>query len=296
MSLTSDSVYVIIPVHNRRETTIKCLHNLSDSGDLQRYQIVIVDDGSTDGTADKIHAIYPDVTVLQGDGNLWWTGGIAVGMKYAFEQGAHYIIWLNDDCIPMPNTLPGLINFLRVHPKSFAAPTCYEGDLQSDFIKHNGFKSRRGCAAKPGEVLEVDGTSGWCVAMPAEVVAKVGLPDTKKFPHYSGDDMYTLKMTRSGYQAYLLGDLSLILFGSVHEHLCFKDYFKPGISNKQIFLSLFWDKKSPYRLPTQFFVLVDRYSAAIGIPFFLFKLFIWLFEFCKIRITLEFKKDGFMAQ
>ena len=158
-----ESVYILIPVYNRKETTLKCLENLSKCGDLQRYQVVIVDDGSTDGTADAIGKLYPGVTVLPGSGDLWWTGAMAQGMQYADAQGAEYFIWLNDDCTPEPDALPQLVEFLRSHPNTIAAPTCYTYQSNSLAKEHNGFIGRKSYTANSGEVVFVDGLSGWCV-------------------------------------------------------------------------------------------------------------------------------------
>jgi GT2 family glycosyltransferase len=72
------SIYIIIPVHNRKQITIACLENLNACDDLQKYHVIVVDDGSTDGTAEAIRSQYPIVEILTGDGNLWWTGAIDV--------------------------------------------------------------------------------------------------------------------------------------------------------------------------------------------------------------------------
>ena len=103
--------YIIIPVHNRKALTLACLENLKINSNLQKYQVIVVDDGSSDLTSEEVVANYPEVIILKGDGNLWWTGAMALGMTYAYEKGADYFIWLNDDSLPAPNTLDLLINF-----------------------------------------------------------------------------------------------------------------------------------------------------------------------------------------
>ena len=65
-------ISIVIPVHNRREFTRQCLACLA----VQTYrnvQTIVVDDGSTDGTDIMISQEFPDVVVMRGDGNLWWT-------------------------------------------------------------------------------------------------------------------------------------------------------------------------------------------------------------------------------
>lgn len=282
-----EPVHIITPVHNRKETTLACLENLKQCGDLQRYHMVIVDDGSIDGTKAAIHSLYPEVTVLPGNGNLWWTGAMAQGMQYAYEQGAEYFIWLNDDCIPALDTLPRLVEFMKTHPDTLVAPTCY-ADESNSLTKnhHNGFQGRKGCAANPGEVIFVDGMSGWCVGIPASVFRKIGPPDAKKFPHYSGDDMYIFKATRSGFKACLIGDIQVTLCGAVHEKLDFQNYFHPGLTPTTTFQALFWSKKSPYRLPTKFFYFTEKHGAFLGMLLFLTKLISWLGQWARLQLTL----------
>lgn len=289
LKLPQEAVYIIIPVHNRKATTLECLKNLNECGNLQRYHIAIVDDGSTDGTAEAIEVLYPEAIVLPGDGNLWWTGAMAKGMEYAYQQGAEYFIWLNDDCLPEPETLPKLITFMKAHPNTIAAPTCYSMNSGSAIAQNNGSIGRRGCAAAPGQILQVDGMSGWCVGIPAAVFAKIGAPDAKRFPHYSGDDTYIFRATRAGFKAYLLGDLKVTLVGSVHDKLGFEKYFHAKLTAAETFQALFWNKKSPYRLPTKFFHCIERYGFFLGVCLFTTKLVSWLRQWVRYQLALSLR-------
>lgn len=284
-----ESVYIIIPVYNRKETTLRCLENLKRCGDLQRYHVVIVDDASTDGTADAISGLHPGVVILPGNGDLWWTGAMAQGMRYADEQEAEYFIWLNDDCTPEPDALPQLVKFLRSHPDTIAAPTCYTRQSSSLAKEHNGFKGRKSCTANPSEVVFVDGLSGWCVGIPASVFRKIGPPDMNKFPHYSGDDTYILRATRSGFKACVVGDIKAALLGPVHPKLSFRSYFSPNLTPAETFQALFWSKKSPYRLPTLFFYQTERYGLLLGLPYFMIKLISWLGQWGRLQFALWLK-------
>ena len=86
-------IYVVIPVHNRKDFTRNCLLSLQKQS-FQAFEVVIVDDGSTDGTAEMLREEFPELPVLKGDGNLWWTASVNMGIKYALEQ-EKLMDWLN---------------------------------------------------------------------------------------------------------------------------------------------------------------------------------------------------------
>jgi len=284
-----EPVYIITPVYNRKNTTLSCLQNLKQHGDLDRYHVVIIDDGSTDHTAEAIHLLYPEVTVLQGTGDLWWTGAMAEGMAYAYQQGAQYFIWLNDDCHPVSGTLPQLVEFMKTHPKAIAAPTCYFQEANQLVAKDNGSRGRQGCVANPGEILEVDGMSGWCVGIPSDVFRTIGPPDARRFPHYSGDNTYIFRATRAGFKAYLLGDLHVMLVGPVEETLGLEKYFRPGLSVGDTWQAVFWSKKSPYLLSAKFFHCIERYGIFVGTCLFFTKFLSWLGQWAKLQLSVWFQ-------
>lgn len=273
--MNNKSIYIIIPVHNRKMLTLACLENLNTNGDLQKYQVILVDDGSSDRTAEEVAMQYPKVTLLKGDGNLWWTGAIALGMTYAYNQGATHFIWLNDDCLTESNTLDLLIDFLQDHPDSIVGAACYEAE--SGLLVETGFEGKTRVKALVNEVANVDGLSGYCVAISANIFKYIGAPDADKFRQYAGDGMYTLKATRSGFKAYILGKAKVTLVEEKDPIHNFSNYVKK-FKNRTL-KSIFWNYKSPYHLPTQFYYHTHKYGILIGIPLFTAKSISWLIRF-----------------
>ncbi len=91
-------LYIILPVHNRITTTaifIRCLLEQSFSD----YHLLLVDDGSTDGTADFVRKEIARCTVITGDGSLWWAGGLQKGLDWVKQHAdsAGDILMINDD-------------------------------------------------------------------------------------------------------------------------------------------------------------------------------------------------------
>ncbi len=202
------SVYIIIPVHNRKAITMRCLETLSQNGDLCKYHIVIVDDGSTDGTSELITSLYPEVIILNGDGNLWWTGGIKKGMEYSYSQGGDFFIWLNDDTIPLPNTIPAMVQACRDDGQCIVSAQCY-ATTDLDEPTYGGQKQKglsiKLLQAQKREVLECDCLSGNLICLPRSIVDNIGFPPADTLPHRWADIVYTRKAAQSGYKLKVLG-------------------------------------------------------------------------------------------
>ena len=126
-------------------------------------------------------------------------------MEYAYNNGAEYILWLNNDVLPAKSTLSLMIDFLQENPKSMVAPACKL--YGKNTIIENGGVGRAAFKAIPNQLISVDNISGYCAGFPAEICEIIGYPDAYKFPHYYGDDSYTSKIFRAGFKLYLYGDI-----------------------------------------------------------------------------------------
>ena len=206
--MDKENVYIIIPVHNRKAITLQCLDTLKKNGDRDRYHVIVVDDGSTDGTSEAIKSLYPEMVILAGDGNLWWTGAIKKGMEYAYEQGAEYLIWLNDDCYPKKDTILKLINTCQSHKNTIVGAQSLELDTFSPsyggiITKGNNIIETH---ALENNLLECDGLSGNLVCIHKNLVRDIGYPNYQIFPQYYGDVTYTHRAKSNGYKLLIQGD------------------------------------------------------------------------------------------
>jgi len=98
-------IAALITCHNRRAQTLACLEALYQNALSQDYSlhVILVDDGSTDGTGEAVRELYPSVEIIRGDGNLYWNKGMYRAFGHAMETGFDAYLWLNDDtgCIQL---------------------------------------------------------------------------------------------------------------------------------------------------------------------------------------------------
>ena len=106
---------VLMTCHNRREKTLRCLTSLfscrPEAG--LELSVYLVDDGSSDGTGDAVRQAYPSVSVIRGDGTLFWNRGMRKAWEDALKKNADFYLWLNDDTVLYPSALVHLLEASR---------------------------------------------------------------------------------------------------------------------------------------------------------------------------------------
>lgn len=202
---TQPSVCIVIPAHNRKNCTLHCLAGLKASGDLDQFSVLVVDDGSTDGTSEAVRQEYPQVTLLRGDGDLWWTGAITLGMQDAIAHGFNFVIWLNDDCRVSKNTIHELVSFSKKNHQSIVGCIGYESASPTSISFGGKIKvGRKYQLIEPLEqrVHKCDLLSGNLVCMPTALIRQIGYPDSDRTPHYGGDSLFLIRARQAGYSLF----------------------------------------------------------------------------------------------
>jgi GT2 family glycosyltransferase len=204
--MNSSTIWIIIPVHNRKATTRVCLERLGEQGIFERMTVCIVDDGCIDGTRTMVEAEFPAVYCVNGNGYLYWGGGILEGMIAAHEAGAQVMVWLNDDCLPAKGAIDAVVKHV-LQTKGIAGGICYDPE-HPETQTYSG--TRMGCekmaCPSPGEFEHVDLINGNLVAVHRKVVERIGFPPGRELPHYGGDSIYSLRASRSGIPCDVIGD------------------------------------------------------------------------------------------
>ncbi len=189
---------IIIPVHNRKETTLRCLNHLKELGIFSWADVIVVDDGSADGTSIAITSIYPAAILLKGDGNLWWAGAINLGMHYVHEHQYSAFFWLNDDCQPKAGTLDRMFKHVQKMGEIASALS-----ITPSGYSYGGFRKTL-WGLKRIHAGPCDTFSGNCVAFPIRVIQDIGYLDAKHFPMDPADADYGLRATEKGCRASVL--------------------------------------------------------------------------------------------
>ena len=101
-------VFVIVLNWNGYRDTIECVESLKGV-DYPGLETVIIENGSTDGSEEILRKRFPGLTVLQTGGNLGFAGGSNVGLKYALDSGADYVVLLNNDTTVDPSFVKELV-------------------------------------------------------------------------------------------------------------------------------------------------------------------------------------------
>jgi GT2 family glycosyltransferase len=106
-------IAVLMTCHNRRPLTLRCLHSLFAAtvavATPTSFDVFLVDDGCTDGTAEAVSQRFPGVRILPGSGSLFWCGGMRKAWIAAAEGNYDAYLWLNDDVALHENALRLLI-------------------------------------------------------------------------------------------------------------------------------------------------------------------------------------------
>ncbi len=202
-------VEIVAPVHNRKAITLQCLRSLSriDRTGLEVH-VIVVDDGSTDGTGEAVREGYPETQIIQGDGSLWYTAGTNRGIQAALLKRPDYILAINDDSIFHDQFLRRLIRCAENNSRSVIGALLLLWDQPHKVFQvgalwdswYGGWKfpSQMTVRTVPRTPWKVEGIVGNCVLYPVEAVKQAGFMNEKASPHY-GDIEYTTRMRKAGW-------------------------------------------------------------------------------------------------
>jgi GT2 family glycosyltransferase len=203
-------IYIVTPVFNRRGFTEKYLEALSKQTNKD-FKTIIVDDGSTDGTAEMIVEKFPDIIVLREKGDLWWAEATNVGVRYAMAQGASYIMTLNDDTVPESDYMEKMIYWTQQKPDALLGAFAIDANTTKP-ISGGEYRSwKTGKSIYNLDILSEDQWHGLHpvshfpgrgLLIPTKVFESIGYYDSKNFPQTIADNDFTHRAKNNGFEIY----------------------------------------------------------------------------------------------
>ena len=126
---------IVIPHHNGKKLIFECLESLFRNTSIQNFETIVVDNLSTDNSADQAKENFPQIKLLKATSNLGYSGGCNFGAKIAKGE---YIIFLNNDTLHTNNWIEELISFLDNNPHAGAAQPKILNAINKDTFDYAG--------------------------------------------------------------------------------------------------------------------------------------------------------------
>lgn len=229
--LDAMSIGVVILNWNGKEDTLNCVASLQESSH-KNFEIIVVDNGSTDDSVRSIQEKFPEVTLLETFQNLGYAGGNNVGISYALKKNHSFVLILNNDTVVDKEMLKNFSKAAKEQPLVgiFGAAACLFSDpakldhLGGVWNEKKGRFDLIGNRENNSFLWEgsLDYVCGCCIFIRKEVFNKIGLLEADYFLFWEEAD-FCMHAKQVGfdiqvcYEAKLLHKVSAsFIGGSVH--------------------------------------------------------------------------------
>jgi GT2 family glycosyltransferase len=201
MDFMMQRVDVVVLNWNGWSDTIACLQSLQHQ-DYYNFNLLVVDNDSTDGSVERIKQAMPSLEILQTGVNLGFGGGCNAGIRNALARGADYIWLINSDATVDPGALTALVRKATQNPTLGAVGSVVYESAQHDKIQLWGggainlWLGRSKHCLLPGTL---DFISGASVLLRREAIEEVGLFDEMTFFMYWEDADLCFRLRQAGW-------------------------------------------------------------------------------------------------
>ena len=206
------NIAVLVTCFNRKDKTLNCLQSVFSQKGNEHFDLTVylVDDGF-DGTAEAVRKQYPDVRIAQGNGRLFWAGGMRKAWQNAIDSGTRYdfFLLLNDDTILMDTALSDMINDTNKLARDKVILVGTTLDPSTKTRSYGGYKLKNKYNSASKKLTPNNESPQLCdlgnaniMLVPAGVVKEIGiLSDT--YTHGMADFDYTLRAKKAGILSYI---------------------------------------------------------------------------------------------
>jgi GT2 family glycosyltransferase len=209
MTDSTPRVSIILLNWNQPDFTLACLKSL-EQVDYPSFDVIVVDNGSVDGSPAQIRNAYPNVELIENGSNLGFAGGNNVGVRRALDKGADYLLLLNNDTEVAADLLRKLVDVGESDPRIGAVgPKIYYFDPANVIWSGGGAVDGRG---QPRHLREnevdteldeplddVDYVTGCAFMVKRAVVERVGVLDERFFIYFEETE-WCSRIKRAGFR------------------------------------------------------------------------------------------------
>ncbi len=202
-----------------------CLHSLYDDPEVVQWRIIVIDNASTDGSAEMIAREFPQVHLIRNSANFGFARANNQGIR---ASTGRYVLLLNSDTIVPPGALLALIQFMNDHPEAGACgprlaradgstqPFAFGGDPTPAYLLARGWNrlifQRALHDWETHESQSVDWLSGACLLARRDALEQVGGFDEKFFMYFEDNDL-CLRLRRAGWKIFYNPTVTITHFG-----------------------------------------------------------------------------------
>jgi GT2 family glycosyltransferase len=215
VTASQPKVCIIVLTWKNYDLTRDCLCSLRKI-DYANIEIVLVDNGSADGSAERLESEFPEVRLIKNEKNLGFPGGNNVAIQDGMARNPDYFLLLNNDTLVAPDFLSKLVNVAQsdkkigvLNPKILYFEPSDRIWFAGGFYKPgwNTGKVRgenRRDAGKYDDTREITFATGCAFLVKIEVVRQIGLLDENFFLGFEDLD-WTVRALEAGFRAFYVG-------------------------------------------------------------------------------------------
>lgn len=204
-----NKLYIITAVHNRKEITKRFIDILKQQT-LKSIYLILVDDGSTDYTAEMVKNEFKNSIILKGNGNLWWAGSLHLAYKWVIENlnDEDIVVITNDDNYFENDFFSTMVSKIQENSKSIIVGCGYNirTNKQEDGVLLYNF-SKGGTVTKFVPETTGNYTSSRCIGFRVKDFKVIGGFHPILLPHYRSDSEWILRASKKKYKIQSFADL-----------------------------------------------------------------------------------------
>jgi GT2 family glycosyltransferase len=211
------SWWLIVLSWNGREDTLACLRSLRGLRGADT-RVVVVDNGSTDGSVEAVREQHPEVDVVENGRNLGFSGGNNAGIRHALEHGAAWVVLVNNDAILAPDAVERLRAAATARPRAgmLAGKLFFDEPPDRIWFAGQRFSAALGYSGRPHGYGRSDApryrrpgptdrAAGAFMAVSRSVVERIGDLDDALFAYVEDVD-WSLRARQAGFDVWFVPD------------------------------------------------------------------------------------------